>query len=57
MSLIDLLVEIRKRRTVRELRRLMAALEQAVKEDNENQQNENRTTDRNPHAARHHTTA
>lgn len=57
MSLIDLFVEIRKRRTVRELRRLMAALEQAVKEDNENQQNENRTTDGNADAARHHTTA
>ena len=57
MSLIDLLVEIQKRRTIRELRRLMQALESAVKEENENQPNENKPADGNADAARHHTTA
>lgn len=57
MSLIDLVVEIRKRRTIRELRRLMAALENAIKEDNESKPDENRTTDGDADAARHHTTA
>lgn len=57
MSLIDLVVEIQKRRTVRELRRLMQALENAVKEYHENKPNENQPADGNAEAARHHTTA
>jgi len=57
MSLTDLLVEIQKRKTIRELRRLMQALENAIKEDNENQPDENKPADGNTDAARHHTTA
>lgn len=57
MSLIDFVVEFQKRRTIREIRRLMAALEDAIKEGNESKPDENRTTDRDDDASRHHTTA
>lgn len=58
VSLFDLVVELNKRKTIREIRALMARLEDAIaKEKSESKSNDNETTDGNPDASRHHTTA
>jgi len=57
VSLFDLLVDLKKRKTIREIQLLIRQLEDAVKkETHENKQNENQTTDGHIGETRHRAT-
>jgi len=57
VSLFDLFVDLKKRKTIREIQLLIRQLEDAVKkETHENKQNENQTTDGHIGETRHRAT-